>query len=304
MQASEKLFLQTVGRAVQEIVSPLVKRIEILEAALAQCETDQARTKDIALAAAQEVVAKIPFASLDDIEAAVTKIPAGPPGKDGRDGADGKDGRDGINGNDGKSVTADDVRPLVDDAVCRAVDSLPVQPHVVSGYIDRIGDLYFTNSAGNAFKVGHVVGKDADQATIDAQIKAACEKYPPPKDGKDGFGLENFTAEFDGERTLTLRFEDEAHSKEAKLILAHPIYRGVWREGEYQRGDQVTRDGSQFIALADTTTVPGTPNCNWQLSTKRGRDGKPGPMGPQGKPGEPGRDGRDLTQIGPDGKKW
>jgi hypothetical protein len=53
-------------------------------------------------------------------------------------------------------------------------------------------------------------------------------------------------------------------------------YRGVWREGSYQRGDEVTHDGSRWIALADTATRPGTPNSQWQLSVKRGRNGKDG----------------------------
>lgn len=55
-----------------------------------------------------------------------------------------------------------------------------------------------------------------------------------------------------------------------------PEYCGVWREGSYQRGDEVTHDGSRWIALADTTTKPGTANNHWQLTVKRGRDGKDG----------------------------
>lgn len=259
MQASEKLFLQTVGRFVADRfktwVAPLTERIEKIESM-------------VAAAAAR--------------------------------------GSDGTDGTDGKYFTAADIHRLVDAAVSDAVAKLPVSPHVVGCYVDRDGDLFFSFSDGHTVKAGHVVGKDADPAVIDAQIKAATEKFAPPKDGKDGFSLDNFTAEFDGERTLTFRFEDAAHSKESKIVLPHPLFRGIWREGNYQRGDSVVRDGSTFIALKDTATIPGTPNSDWQLSTKRGRDGKDGKSvtGPPGPPGKDGRDGRDLTQLGPDGKKW
>jgi len=304
MQASEQLFLQTVGRFISDRfkawTAPLIERIEKIESAITapSVEFTAAQTKVIEqmIAAAVEqaiIVGKV--ANLSDVEAAIAKIPEGKPGRD---------GTDGVNGNDGKSVTANDLVDVVRGAVDDAVAKLPVGPHVVGGYIDLCGDLYFSNSDGSAFKAGHVVGKDADPAVVDAQIKAASEKYPPPKDGKDGFSLSDFSAEFDGERTVTLRFASGDIKEEVKLLLAVPLFRGVWSENEYQRGDMVIRDGSLFVALKDTMTVPGTANSNWQLATKRGRDGKDGKQGPPGPRGEDGRDGRDLTQLGPDGRKW
>lgn len=49
--------------------------------------------------------------------------------------------------------------------------------------------------------------------------------------------------------------------------------RGVWREGEYRRGDHVSCEGSGWIAQVDTAERPGK-SAAWRLSTKRGRDGK------------------------------
>jgi hypothetical protein len=51
------------------------------------------------------------------------------------------------------------------------------------------------------------------------------------------------------------------------------IDRGVWREGQHEKGDHVTWDGSGWIAQKATTDKPGTSDA-WRLSTKRGRDGK------------------------------
>lgn len=68
-----------------------------------------------------------------------------------------------------------------------------------------------------------------------------------------------------------------------------PVYRGVWREQQYERGDSVTFGGSQFIANRDTSAKPETADCGWQLAVKRGRDGKPGE---QGRDGPRGLDGK------------
>jgi integrin beta 3 len=304
MQASEKLFLQTVGRFIAERfkvwIAPIAERIEkqeLLMAAYAQREIEVQRMVESTVA--NYLVAQQLFGR-DDVNkmiaAAIEKIPAGPAGKDGKDGVDGADG---------KSVTAADLDGIMDAKIIRAVADRPAEPHVVSGYVDRVGDLYFTNSDGSNFKVGHVVGADADPAKIAEAIKAECAKMPPPKDGKDGFSLDDFDVQFDGKRTITLRFVDKDNIPlERKIMLAVPLYCGVWREGAYQCGDCATHEGSTWIALADTSTRPGTLNCDWQLANKKGRDGREGKPGPQGPAGKDGRDGRDLTQLGPDGKKW
>lgn len=54
------------------------------------------------------------------------------------------------------------------------------------------------------------------------------------------------------------------------------IDKGVWREGEHQKGDHVSWDGSGWIAQRKTSAKPGTSPDDWRLSTKRGRDGKDG----------------------------
>jgi integrin beta 3 len=54
------------------------------------------------------------------------------------------------------------------------------------------------------------------------------------------------------------------------------IYREVWREGEYERGDVVTWGGSIFIAQRKPTGKPGDPDSGWRLAVKHGRDGKDG----------------------------
>ena len=193
MQASEQLFLQTIGRYISDRfkawAAPITERIEKIEQALvppaAITFTPQQKEyiNGIVVGAVQQAIIIGQCASLADLQAAIEKIPAGPAGKDGKDGVDGADG---------KSVTAADLDSIMDAKVARALAGLPDKPHVVSGYVDRVGDLYFTSSDGSNFKVGHVVGADADPAKIAEAIKAEVAKFPPPKDGKDGFSLDDF----------------------------------------------------------------------------------------------------------------
>jgi hypothetical protein len=75
------------------------------------------------------------------------------------------------------------------------------------------------------------------------------------------------------------------------------IYRGIWSEGEYQRGDTVTRDGSLWHCERTTCDRPGD-TTDWKLATKRGRDGKDGKNGERGERGLQGQPGRDLTHLG------
>jgi integrin beta 3 len=170
--------------------------------------------------------------------------------------------------------------------------------------VDRAGDLYLSYSDGSTFKAGHVVGADADPAKIYETIKAEVAKLPPPKDGADGLGFEDLSVGFDGERTITFKFARGDKVQEFSISPPWPLFRGIWREGKYQAGDTATHEGSTWAALADTDSRPGTPNSQWQLTNKRGRDGREGKAGPPGSAGKDGRDGRDLTQLGPDGRKW
>jgi hypothetical protein len=106
----------------------------------------------------------------------------------------------------------------------------------------------------------------------------------------DGRMLERTTVYTSG-RSFTRRIET-----------AVAIYRGVWKEGSYRRGDLVTRDGSQWHCEKDTAATPGL-SPDWRLCVKRGRDGKDGKPGTAGERGPPGTAGRDLTQLGFDGGK-
>lgn len=128
-------------------------------------------------------------------------------------------------------------------------------------------------------------------------------------------GLEGWDCILRGLAAVEVEYAEDGRTTTEKHILsdgavivhtrtsAAMIYRGIWREGAYKRGDVTTRDGSQWHANVETSGVPGD-SPDWQMCVKKGRDGKHGLPGAPGERGAEGRAGRDLTQMGPDGRKW
>jgi hypothetical protein len=136
------------------------------------------------------------------------------------------------------------------------------------------------------------------------------EKFAPPKDGidgqpgRDGFGFEHMTMDYDGERTFTWTYTRGDEVKTFAFEVPLPFEAGIWKRGQsYAKGAIVTCGGSAFIAQRETTDAPETPESGWRLFVKRGRDGKDG-KGEKGEPGEPGPRGRDLTQRDFEGRRF
>lgn len=124
--------------------------------------------------------------------------------------------------------------------------------------------------------------------------------------GRDGFGFDDMTVE-DFDEHFELRFVQGERVK--VFTLKKPTrslinsYRGIWREGSYQKGDCVTHGGSLHIAHEDTSARPET-SPTWQVICKRGGAGRDGKDGRNGERGPQGVPGKDLTQMGLDGTKW
>lgn len=97
------------------------------------------------------------------------------------------------------------------------------------------------------------------------------------KDGADGLGFDDLSAEFDGDRTLAVKFERGSRVKTFPIRLPYMRHQGVYIEGKsYDIGDVVTWGGSQWHCQSATTAKPGEGSKDWVLVVKRGRDGKDG----------------------------
>lgn len=101
--------------------------------------------------------------------------------------------------------------------------------------------------------------------------------------GIDGLGFEDLSLLYDGERTVTFRFQQGAKVKEFPVTMPLMLYQGVFTDNKtYEKGDVVTWAGSTWHCHEATTTKPGDGSASWKLMVKRGRDG---------------RDGQDATSI-------
>jgi hypothetical protein len=191
------------------------------------------------------------------VEAVARYLTANPPasGKDGRDGKDGAPGRDGKDGAPGeKGADGRDGLNGKDGAPGR--DGLGMAGAV----INRDGNLVITMTDGTPRELGCVIGKDG------APGRDGKDGEP----GRDGVGFDDLDLT-ETEEGVFLRFMRGDQVKSFRLPIV--VDRGVWREGQYRKGDGVTWAGSFWIAQEDTTEKPDT-GKGWRLAVKKGRDGK------------------------------
>lgn len=185
----------------------------------------------------------------------------------------------------GKSVSVEDLVPIISSEIDKRVGELPVAKDGKDGIdgkdgvglagalIDRNGELVVTLTDGATKSLGPVVGRDGEG-----------------KPGLDGFGFDDLDVVYDGEKTFTLRFVQGERIKEFSFAMPVVLDRGVYREGNsYKAGDAVTWAGSVWIAQKETAAKPDAGN-DWRLSVKRGRDGKDG-LVKEAKPAHPVRVG-------------
>jgi len=188
--------------------------------------------------------------------------PVGAQGERGPVGAQGERGEAGVAGTQGESGTQGPVGPAGE----RGAQGERGEPGVAGtqgerglpgfglagAFINKSGHLILTLSNGEAKDVGPVVGEN----------------------GMDGLGVDNFSAEYDGERGMVLKFQGGGIVREIPLHFPIPIHRGFWRDGTKSKaGDMWTADGSLWIARCDTDRKPSYDNReHWTMAARKGRD--------------------------------
>jgi hypothetical protein len=204
--------------------------------------------------------------------------------------------------------------------------------------LDGGGDLVCVRGDGSTESLGHVQGKDGvtppgiDDIVVDddgnlvvrmtdgrmiARGRVRGEQGRDGRDGTDGepgLGFDDLDVDYDGYRTMTLRWQRGERVVEKSFTLPVIIYQGIWKEGvDYSAGDATTFSGGIWVAREATRDKPGDGPSAWTLATKPGRNGKSafdlarahgwtgtsekewlaslrGAEGRQGPPGVPGRD--------------
>ena len=223
--------------------------------------------------------------------------PPGPIGPAGEKGERGEPGPAGPVGADGRSVTLDDVRPIIEaalasaqlemerrvnDMVQRAIDRIPAPRDGLNGKDGRDGIDGKDGAPGKDGRDGvdgqkGIDGRDGMDGK-DGRDGVDGQKGMDGKDGRDAFEFADLFVEHDGERTFTVGFRRGEEVKSATLKVPAHIDRGVYGIGRgYERGDGVTYGGDYWFAVKDVAPgeKPGSSDA-WRLAVRKGRDGRRG----------------------------
>ena len=180
---------------------------------------------------------------------------AGSPGEPGAPGPAGPRGEKGDPGAEGRSVTVDDVRPILEAAITAAQLDLERRAQdLLQRAIDRLP-----------------VPKDGAPGADGAPGRDG-------KDGADGLGLEDLAIEQEGERSFVLTARRGTVVRSARLTIPAVIDRGVYAIARsYEQGDGVTYGGDYWIATRTVAAAeaPGSSDA-WRLAVRKGRDGRRG----------------------------
>jgi len=253
-------FGKAMGALVKEATAPLLDRIGQLEKQLAA----------IVVPSAADAAALVDVAALSKSAAAL--VPKA---------------------EDGKSVTIDDVRPLVEELVSKAVAALPAPENGKDADMDvlksHVGELVKAVQPAAPLPVPSVeeiagtFERRFSDLTLSWERQArdtfekAADRMPKPKDGQDALSLENFDMALgeDG-RTVTVKMQAGETVIEKSVKIAAVIDRDIFKsDGAYEKGDGVSYGGSFWIAKCDAPKgVPGSGETDWRCAVKKGRDGK------------------------------
>lgn len=212
-------------------------------------------------------------------------------------------------GEDGKSVTLEDVQPLIDEAVVKAISAMPVPKDGQPGepgkdgasidldYVEGLVRLAVDKAIGEIEIVAPQDGKPGRDA-LDIDLMPLIDEgksYPRGTWATHNGGIWRAHSNTSGMRgwecvvdgfcghdveqldprnyESVTRFSSGKETRR-KMSLPNTVYREIYKSGEwYTKGDLVTWGGSLWYCCEDTDTKPGESSA-WKLAAKKGRDGK------------------------------
>lgn len=234
---------EIMGQQIKASLEPLQIKLDAQQKELdaLRAENAELRTK---------IPAPVDIAAIAKEAAELVPVPQdGKDGADGQDGKDGRDGKDGANGLDGKD--GQDGKDGADGKDAAPVSEVAIADTVAAQFERRFSDLVLS----------------WERQARDEFAKAV-DRLPAPKDGKDGLPADAVDIQQDG-RTVTITVGEKSHTIKLDTV----IDRGVWKDGEFEKGDGVSYGGNFWIAQDDTSDCPGTSKA-WRLAVRKGRDGR------------------------------
>lgn len=216
---------------------------------------DGANGKDAPAVDVDAIIARLAPSVADLVAKAVAAIPAPKDGRDGRDAKDGAPGRDALE---------IEILPTID----------PAKSYPRGTFAQWQGGIIRAARETDVLKDGDLMAAGWHVVT----------------EGVSGIRV----IEASDLRSFALAIgTTSGKSLDIPFSVPAMLYRGVWADGEYARGDCVTWDGSVWHCEKATETKPGNGSADWKLCVKRGNNGKDGKDGARGERGLEGKAGRD-----------
>lgn len=161
---------------------------------------------------------------------------------------------------DGKSVTMDDVAPLIRSEIQKSVGALPAPK-------DGLG------------LAGAMIDRDgALQITLtNGEVKSLGRVVGKDgANGNDGVSFEAFELEYFAEsHEIAVKATVGGRAKELRYPAGGIRPAGYWRENTKATvGEAWVHDGSLWIAMKPTTTKPQIKCDDWIIAARKGRDGE------------------------------
>jgi len=192
----------------------------------------------------------------------------------------------------GKSVTVDDVAPMIADRIAEAIAALPpVEPKEVDPELVRelIGEAVSAIPPVEPREVDPEViarmvadevgklppaepGKSVDPETVRAMVDEAVAALPTPEKGKDA-DPELIASLVAGRVREAVEALPPAKQGDPGPMGALPVVK-AWEDRVYYEGEVCEKDGSLFQARKDTGKEPD--HEDWSCIVRKGKDGDDG----------------------------
>lgn len=203
-------------------------------------------------------------------------------GDDGKDGLNGTDGKDGVNGIDGKSVSIEEVKPVISEVAATIISEKLVALNIVSGKDGIDGKDGINGIDGKSISIEELLPIVDD--TVNAAIKTVVADIPTPKDGingKDGVDGKSIDESIvlahinEQVKTLVANIPLPANGKDGKDGIDGKDGVSVDQAALYEHVDEVVAKTVGLIEIKNG------------VDGKDGQNGKDGINGVDGKDAEP-----------------
>jgi hypothetical protein len=180
-----------------------------------------------------------------------------------------ENGKDGQDGKDGQSVSIEEVKEIANSWLAENIKQ--AQDGKDALQLDILPEINPSKSYPRGTYAQHDGGVFKSSRATDP-----IDGIEPHRAGWDVIlrGVSSIELEQLDEKTLAIKSKMTGGTDHiTKFSIPVMVYKKVWAQGTYTKGDTVTWGGSLWHCNETTESKPGD-SAEWTLAAKRGRDGK------------------------------